>query len=53
MKDVSITLIGALFVLISLLSLILADPTPIMRNAPLAMTEQHASEMGIRYALHR
>ena len=52
MKDVSITLLGTLFVLISLLSLILADPTP-MRATPLASAEQRTSEMGLRYALHR
>jgi len=52
MKDVSVTLLGVLFVIISLVSLISADSTPVptwMRGS----AQQHVSEIELRYALHR
>jgi hypothetical protein len=53
MKDVATAILASLFVLISLISLISADPRPsgarwVSVNAP-----GHAAELEIRYALHK
>ena len=52
MKDISIALLGTLFVLISLASLIAADPAP-EANWVWVSAQEHVSEIGLRYALHR
>ncbi len=52
MKDISLALLGTLFVLISLMSLISADPTP-EANWRWINGQEHVSEIGLRYALQR
>jgi hypothetical protein len=52
MKDISIALLGTLFVLISLMSLIAADPTP-EANWVWINGQEHLSEIGLRYAFQR
>ena len=52
MKDISIAVLGTLFVLISLMSLISADPTP-EANWVWANSQEHVSEIGLRYALRK
>ena len=52
MKDISIALLGTLFVIISLVSLISADPVP-AANWAWVSAEDHISEVGLRYALGR
>ena len=52
MKDVSMALLAVLFVIISLVTLISADSGPApswMRGS----AQEHVSELGLRYALHR
>jgi hypothetical protein len=52
MKDVSMALLAVLFVVISLVTLISADSAPgpsWMRGS----AQEHVSELGLRYALHR
>jgi len=53
MKDVSITLLGTLFVLLVLISLLSADPTPRVIGEALVNSQEHVSEVGLRYAFHR
>ena len=52
MKDLSVALLGALFVIISLVSLITADPAPapgwLRGNA-----QEQVAEIELRYALRR
>jgi hypothetical protein len=52
MKDISIALLGTVFVLISLISLISADPTP-EANWLGINSQEHVSEIGLRYAFQR
>ena len=52
MKDVSVALLGVLFVIVSLVSLIAADPAP----APGWMrgnAQERVAEIELRYALRR
>jgi hypothetical protein len=52
MKEVSVALLGAIFVVISLTVLIMSDPTP-GANWTTAESRAHLSEIGFRYALSR
>jgi len=52
MKDMSIALLGTLFVIISLVSLISADRVP-EASWMWGSAREHISEIGLRYALQR
>ena len=52
MKEVSVPLLGTLFVLISLMVLLLNDPTPGAKWS-MAESREQLSEIGLRYALSR
>ena len=53
MKDVSIALVETLFVLLVLISLLSADPTPRVTGEALVNSQEHVSEIGLRYAFQR
>ena len=52
MKEVSIALLGAIFVLLSLMVLIASDPIP-GANWTGAESREYLSEMGLRYGSFR
>jgi hypothetical protein len=52
MKDISIALLGTVFVIISLVSLISADRVP-EASWMWGSAQEHISEIGLRYALQR
>ena len=52
MKEASIAIIGTIFVLLSLIALIVSDPTPDAKWTT-AESQERLSEMGFRYALYR
>jgi hypothetical protein len=52
MKEVSIALLGAMFVLLSLMVLIASDPTP-GADWTAAQSREYLSEMGLHYASFR
>ena len=53
MKDITTALLASLFVLISLVSLISADPTPKGTRWAALSNLSNASELELRYALRR
>jgi hypothetical protein len=53
MKDISILLLESLLILLALISLISADPTPKVTSSASVNTQEHVSEVGLRYAFHR
>jgi hypothetical protein len=52
MKEVSIAILGTVLVLLSLMSLIIGDPTP-GASWTTAESREHLSEIGLRYVLSR
>ena len=53
MKDVATAILASLFVLISLVSLISADPLPGGARWASLNTPGNAAELELRYALHK
>jgi len=53
MKDITTALLASLFVLVTLVSLIFADPVPGGTSGPFVNNPVTASELHLRYALRR